>query len=749
MDKYNILSKLGQGTYGSVYLCEEKSSGRQCVMKRMLLRNLSEKERSSALQEAQLLKSLNHPNIVSYVDTICTRSKLYLLMQFCDGGDLERKLNQVRKERGTVPEPQLLDWFVQMALALQYLHSKRILHRDLKTANVFLTAIGIVKLGDFGVSRVLSATTELAKTFVGTPYYLSPELLNNSPYGHASDVWALGVIFYEMCTLAHPYEAKTFPALAQKILHDPPPLISPLRPEGNVAALERLSAAMLCKDSTTRPSLPELLEHEVVQARMQAFVEEAQLAAAPQRATQGRPSLGSAESIASVSDDSAYSPHPESSQAGYYSQPDSSSPYSQHDSSPSYSQQELAAAARASGGGRAAFADERASEPPHGRIGAQRGVAPEDVARAPIDSSLPAGAATPFKRGSRRKVNNSAAWTPAAAAGAHAGGGTLPSFPSGMGASSLSADASSGVSAAALGARPMTADERLREIDRKQRELQAQMAHLQAAKARMELEGSTGGEEPAPADEAAYDGPLAGGSMPRDAQIGRTRSGEWGNEPGGGEGAAAAGSPEATELASSGSLGVASASEMSPPNVAEGEAFLFEPSAEEVQRSLSEWNLCFAGGVQPPKLGREPSAGEFAGGASSNTAGRRCAEGAEQPRAASPPLEATLRDVALAPCGSYTSVVETEYEDDFESDEESCVEAASGVEEDVASVLRRLSLGAAIDASETLAASSGRFGSFAAGQSLLELEATVRASDVIYIYIYIHTYIYMYMYIYI
>uniref|UniRef100_A0A0D3IE25 non-specific serine/threonine protein kinase n=1 Tax=Emiliania huxleyi (strain CCMP1516) TaxID=280463 RepID=A0A0D3IE25_EMIH1 len=157
------------------------------------------------MQEAELLKSLNHPNIVAYIDTLSSRTKLYLLMQYCDGGDLEHRLNQAREERVMLPDARLLDWFVQMALALQYLHSKRILHRDLKTANVFLTALGIVKLGDFGVSRVLSATTELAKTFVGTPYYLSPELLNNSPYGHASDVWALGVIFYEMCTLAHPY----------------------------------------------------------------------------------------------------------------------------------------------------------------------------------------------------------------------------------------------------------------------------------------------------------------------------------------------------------------------------------------------------------------------------------------------------------------------------------------------------------------------------------------------------------------
>ena len=198
MENYEIIKKLGQGTYGSVYLCSQKASGRQCVMKRMLLRALNDKERASARQEAELLQELSHPNIVAYIDTVETRSKLFLFMQFCDAGDLEQHLAQLVADGARMPDATLLDWFVQMALALQYLHARRILHRDLKTANVFLTRAGIVKLGDFGVSRVLSATSELAKTFVGTPYYLSPELLQNEAYGAATDVWALGVIFYEM-----------------------------------------------------------------------------------------------------------------------------------------------------------------------------------------------------------------------------------------------------------------------------------------------------------------------------------------------------------------------------------------------------------------------------------------------------------------------------------------------------------------------------------------------------------------------
>ena len=204
MDQYATVRKLGAGTYGSVFLCRSKATGRQCVMKRMQLSTLNSKERRSALQEANLLKQLDHPNVVGYVDMYATRSKLFIYMQYCDGGDLEQRLAAEKRKGSHVSEAQALDWFVQMSLALQYLHSRRVLHRDLKTANVFLTRANIVKLGDLGVARVLSATAELAKTFVGTPYYLSPELLQSQPYGPEADIWALGIIFYEIVTLDHP-----------------------------------------------------------------------------------------------------------------------------------------------------------------------------------------------------------------------------------------------------------------------------------------------------------------------------------------------------------------------------------------------------------------------------------------------------------------------------------------------------------------------------------------------------------------
>ena len=275
-------SQLGQGTYGSVFLCRQKSSGRQCVIKRMQLNSLNYKERHAALQEAQLLQQLKHPNVVAYVDMHATRSKLFLFMQYCDGGDLEQRLNGHKKNGTYVHESQMLDWFVQMALALQYLHDKRILHRDLKTANIFLTRANIVKLGDFGVSRVLSATAELAKTFVGTPYYLSPELLSNLPYGPASDVWALGCILYEIATLEHPFDAKNFPSLATKIVNTEPEPIANVRPAfagGDVRALDELFRGMILKQPASRAPLSQLLSAPIVQRRMLDFVREADPAA--------------------------------------------------------------------------------------------------------------------------------------------------------------------------------------------------------------------------------------------------------------------------------------------------------------------------------------------------------------------------------------------------------------------------------------------------------------------------------------
>jgi NIMA (never in mitosis gene a)-related kinase len=269
--EYATLKKLGKGSYGIVYLVRNKRSGSTCCLKKMSLKAMGEQERERALQEAQLLSRLNHPNIVAYVDSFVSRSKLYLFMQYCEGGDLDGRLVKMKAAGEIVSEAQVLDWASQMAFALSYLHDRKVLHRDLKAANVFLTGSGVVKLGDFGVSRVLSQTAELASTFVGTPYYLSPELLGNQLYDAASDVWAYGCIVYEMCTYAHPFEAADFPSLAARIMNAEPPSI-PL--ENYSASLAQLVAGTLVKNPLKRLGLRKVLEAPIVRARMARFVEE-------------------------------------------------------------------------------------------------------------------------------------------------------------------------------------------------------------------------------------------------------------------------------------------------------------------------------------------------------------------------------------------------------------------------------------------------------------------------------------------
>jgi len=139
---------------------------------------------------------------------------LHILMEYCERGDLCQFL---RTRDESLEERAIWKYLLQIGLGLRWLHQNRILHRDIKTLNVFLKTNDDVRLGDLGVARVLS-NTSFAHTFVGTPYYLSPEICEERPYNELSDVWAFGCVVYEMCTLRHPFEAKNQAALLIKIL---------------------------------------------------------------------------------------------------------------------------------------------------------------------------------------------------------------------------------------------------------------------------------------------------------------------------------------------------------------------------------------------------------------------------------------------------------------------------------------------------------------------------------------------------
>ncbi|KAJ3606627.1 hypothetical protein NHX12_026148, partial [Muraenolepis orangiensis] len=176
------------------------------------------------VSEVNLLRELKHPNIVRYYDRIIDRTNttLYIVMEYCEGGDLSSLVTRCIKERRYLEEQFVLRVTAQLMLALKECHRRSdggatVLHRDLKPANIFLDAKQNVKLGDFGLARILNHDTSFAKTFVGTPYYMSPEQINRMSYNEKSDIWSLGCLLYELCALSPPFNAYNQKELAEKI----------------------------------------------------------------------------------------------------------------------------------------------------------------------------------------------------------------------------------------------------------------------------------------------------------------------------------------------------------------------------------------------------------------------------------------------------------------------------------------------------------------------------------------------------
>merc|ERR1719389_60166 len=187
-------------------------------------------------------------------------------MAFAEKGDLYSRIKQARAGK-PISHDQVLEWLTQGALALKYLHNKHILHRDLKSQNMFLTKEDRLKIGDFGISRVLDGTCAFAKTVIGTPYYMSPEVCSERPYSWASDIWALGCVLYELFQLRVPFEASSIRELMQKIIRGgiPRALKAP-------TAAQQLCADLMARDSTRRPTAAQILERPLIQEQIRSML---------------------------------------------------------------------------------------------------------------------------------------------------------------------------------------------------------------------------------------------------------------------------------------------------------------------------------------------------------------------------------------------------------------------------------------------------------------------------------------------
>nr|XP_021516772.1 serine/threonine-protein kinase Nek5 isoform X2 [Meriones unguiculatus] len=263
MDKFDLIKIIGEGTFGKVYLAKDKSEHNHCVIKEIGLT----KEKEATEKEAILLATMKHPNIVTFFGSFQESSRLFIVMEYCDGGDL---LQRIQRQQGVLfSEDQILCWFVQISLGLKHIHDRKVLHRDIKSQNIFLSKNGMVaKLGDFGIARTLNNSMELAQTCAGTPYYLSPEICQNRPYNNKTDIWSLGCVLYELCTLKHPFESNNLHHLVLKICQA---RVAPISPHFSLD-LQSLVPQLFKVSPRDRPSINSLLKRPFLETLVARYL---------------------------------------------------------------------------------------------------------------------------------------------------------------------------------------------------------------------------------------------------------------------------------------------------------------------------------------------------------------------------------------------------------------------------------------------------------------------------------------------
>ena len=272
---YKVLQQLGEGSFGKAFLCEKDSDGSLCVIKQILIEGMNEQEKADVLNESNILAKLDHPNIIKFYDVFESKKPKHMInivTEYADGGDLSEKIKERKNKNGNFTESEILDYFTQICLAIRHIHEKKIIHRDLKSGNIFLMKNGFVKLGDFGIAKNFQRTIDKAKTMVGTPYYLSPEMIESKPYDSKSDIWSLGVLLYEMMTFKMPFNANSLASLIIKITrgnYSPPPVIY-------TKDLRELVSKCLTLDPKNRPTIKEILGMPFIKFHIKSFLDEAQ-----------------------------------------------------------------------------------------------------------------------------------------------------------------------------------------------------------------------------------------------------------------------------------------------------------------------------------------------------------------------------------------------------------------------------------------------------------------------------------------
>ena len=254
---YKIIEILGQGSFGSAYKVLNEENNSIYVIKKIKLKNVKKDELKLIKNEAEILSILNSENIVKYFDSFEDNESFNIIMEYCDGLDLRKYINDHKNSNDFIEKDIIYHIILEICKGLKEIHNKNLIHRDLKPDNIFLTADLKFKIGDFGISKQLNNVNEYAQTQVGSLIYMAPEIINKKKYNNKVDIWSLGCIIHELCTLNFCFESPSIKELITKIIECKHEKINKnIYGDG----LQKLIDSLLNIDYSKRPNIDEIIK---------------------------------------------------------------------------------------------------------------------------------------------------------------------------------------------------------------------------------------------------------------------------------------------------------------------------------------------------------------------------------------------------------------------------------------------------------------------------------------------------------
>uniref|UniRef100_A0A8C1RPW6 non-specific serine/threonine protein kinase n=1 Tax=Cyprinus carpio TaxID=7962 RepID=A0A8C1RPW6_CYPCA len=266
---YIPIRVLGKGSFGEATLYRRTEDNSLVVWKEIDLNCLSDKKRREVMTEISILSILHHNNIIAYFNHFMDKNTLLSELEYCNGGNLCEKINQ---QKGVLFKEEVVVWYLyQITAAVAHIHKAGVLHRDIKTLNIFLTKTNLIKLGDYGLAKKLDSESSMAETCVGTPYYMSPELCQGVKYNFKSDIWAMGCVLFELLTLTRTFDATNPLNLCVKIVQGN--WTMEINSDVYTSDLIKLVYECLDQDPEKRPTAEQILEQPVI-SRVRVELEE-------------------------------------------------------------------------------------------------------------------------------------------------------------------------------------------------------------------------------------------------------------------------------------------------------------------------------------------------------------------------------------------------------------------------------------------------------------------------------------------